>query len=60
MQKRLIMHWLIDNKVPFVPQESFLDELIKFFSQPKNGSHALHETWKVTKVEQHAFISRIS
>lgn len=49
MLKRVVMHWLILNQVPFYPTESFLDEIIRFFNATQSNEHTIHETWKIVK-----------
>jgi tRNA(Ile)-lysidine synthase len=47
--KRVLLLWLVQNKVPFVPTEKFLDELLRFMSQPRDGEHRVHEQWMLKK-----------
>lgn len=56
MQKRLLMHWLILNHVPFTPTERFLDEIVRFFEQPGSKEHAIHEHWSLVKEDKQAWI----
>ncbi len=58
LQRRIILHWLISESVPFVPQESFIDEIFKFLKGEHGGSHHLHETWKIEKKENWAWIKK--
>jgi tRNA(Ile)-lysidine synthase len=49
LQKRILVHWLILEQVPFVLTERFLDEVVRFFIQPESKGHALHEAWSLVK-----------
>src|SRR3990172_10012376 len=39
LQKRIILTWLCQEKVPFTPTETFFDEIIRFFRQPGSKTH---------------------
>lgn len=58
MQYRLLMHWLCIANVPFPPSHSFLDEIIRFLQQPGSKEHALHESWKIVKKKNQAWIAQ--
>ena len=45
LQKRVLMLWLIDQGLPFIPQETFLDEILRFIKHGKAPYHELHQTW---------------
>ncbi len=49
MQKRILVHWLCTEQVPFVPSEGLLQEIISFLTQPQDTSHALHTSWHIKK-----------
>lgn len=59
-QQRIILHWLVQEQVPFTPQESFVDEVIKFLRTPAGGTHQLHTHWYITKKQQWAWIEKRS
>lgn len=48
-QKRILIHFLIQNKVPFTPSEALLDEIMRFMKNKRSSSHALHESWALQK-----------
>ena len=58
MQKRLVLHWLIAEQVPFVPTEKFLQEIIRFLHQPEGKKHQMHETWSISKKQHSAHIEK--
>lgn len=60
LQKRVVLAWLISQKVPFSPSAGLLEEIIRFLSSPRGGKHQLDERWGVTKKEHMARILHIS
>ncbi|MCK4265031.1 tRNA lysidine(34) synthetase TilS [Candidatus Babeliales bacterium] len=59
LQKSLIICWLKKEKVSFNPSNSYLDEITKFISSPRGGSHSLHKAWKVIKKQGLFWIKKI-
>jgi tRNA(Ile)-lysidine synthase len=49
MQKRIILHWLCVNKVPFTPSAALIEEIIRFLITPRGGTHAIHQHWSFVK-----------
>lgn len=49
LQKRIIMHWLIAERVPFTPSTGLIDEIIRFIVQTKSSSHTLYGKWVIEK-----------
>ena len=49
LKRRVVLAWLIRNKVPFAPTERFLEEIIRFIDQPQGGEHKVAPTWSVVK-----------
>ena len=60
LKKRVIISWLIQEKVPFSPSEQFLQEIIKFFSQQSGKTHRLHTSWAISKKRGVATIEKFS
>lgn len=56
MQKRLILHWLMLENVPFTPTSAFFDEVLRFLYSTEGGSHRLSTMWELRKRHQKAFI----
>jgi tRNA(Ile)-lysidine synthetase-like protein len=54
MRRRLIIYWLVQEKVSFQPSEGFLHEIDRFLSSSHGGTHALSCSWKIVK-KQHQF-----
>lgn len=49
LQRRVIMYWLVKEQVPFVPQETFLQEILRFIRHLAGGSHQLNNRWRLVK-----------
>ena len=49
LQRRILIFWLMVEKVKFTPSLSHIDEIIRFLSHERGGSHQLHEDWKIVK-----------
>ena len=47
---RILILWLIQNKVPFSPSQGLLDEIIRFLKQPGNAKHSFYEKWQIIKM----------
>jgi tRNA(Ile)-lysidine synthetase-like protein len=59
LQHRVILHWLIAENVPFPITQAFLDEIIRFLSNPRGGTHTIHEQWKIVKKQKKASLIKI-
>lgn len=49
MQKRVLIAWFCANKVPFVASDRWLDEIIRFLTQPGSKTHRVHPNWAIVK-----------
>lgn len=49
LQERLLIHWLCQEKVPFPPTYSFLQEMLRFIRSPRGGTHTIHPSWCLKK-----------
>ncbi|TET06056.1 tRNA lysidine(34) synthetase TilS [Candidatus Dependentiae bacterium] len=49
LQKRVILHWLITEKVPFKPSEGLLNEILRFVQGPDSKKHQIHRFWILVK-----------
>ncbi len=56
LQKRILQTWLIKHNVQFSPSNSFLEEMLRFISSKKGGSHQLGTSWKIVKKQSHIWI----
>jgi tRNA(Ile)-lysidine synthase len=58
MQSRLIILWLRQEGVQFPVTQTFIDEITRFLCSPHGGTHALHETWRMKKRRNVAWIEK--
>ncbi len=59
--KRILIAWLIEHKVPFTPSDGFLNEMIRFISQPATKKqHPLHEQWMLCKNDNVLTIEKLT
>lgn len=56
LRNRIVMHWLIANKIPFTPSQGLFDEIVRFLENPGNGKHVLHQKWHIAKKDNSATI----
>lgn len=49
IQRRVILLWLIKEKVVFTPSNAHLREIIHFLISPRGGVHQLHPSWNIEK-----------
>ena len=58
MRHRLLLFWLIKEKVPFCPREAFFNEIHRFLSMNSPGEHQVQKGWKIVKKSGHARIEK--
>lgn len=58
MQKRLLLMWLVHEKVPFQPSDGFLGEVLHFLERPSGGYHELGRSWGIQKQNKLFWILR--
>ena len=56
MRQRLLLHWLVLERVPFVPTQNFFAEIERFLKHPGSKTHCIHERWGIQKNNQAATI----
>lgn len=49
MQKQLLLHWLITEKVQFTPSKALFDEMTRFLQNNKSNEHIFYQSWKMVK-----------
>ncbi len=54
--RRIIMQWLIREHVAFTPSSSLINEILRFLSSPRGGTHHISPTSKVCKQRGVAWI----
>lgn len=57
MQQRIIVHWLCAQKVQFPVTQAFIDEMIRFITTPKGGTHHIAPSWALTKIKKRVYIT---
>ena len=58
LQKRLLIYWLSQEKITFKPSEGYLEEILRFLSSERGGSHALGLNWKLFKKQNKFWIKK--
>jgi tRNA(Ile)-lysidine synthase len=56
LRYRVIMQWLINQKVKFPASQAFLDELMRFVQSSEKKEHLMNDNWKLVKKENLAWI----
>lgn len=46
---KIIIFWLIHEKVQFQLTEQFIDEIARFLKTPVGGAHQMHQEWSIEK-----------
>lgn len=49
LQKRILLHWICEEGVPFTPSQGFFQEIERFLHQHRDGDHLLNQTWHIKK-----------
>lgn len=49
LKNRILIEWLCKHKVPFVPSQGLLEELLKFLKQSHDGTHIFYNRWMIVK-----------
>lgn len=56
LQYRLLMHWLILEKMTLPTSSSFLDEVLRFLQQPGSKEHTIHHAWSIVKNKNKCYV----
>ncbi|MFH1253974.1 MAG: tRNA lysidine(34) synthetase TilS [bacterium] len=59
LAKRVVLHWLIQEKLAFNLSTNYLDEIIRFLNSPRGGTHVVGQKWKIYKKSNSFGISSI-
>jgi tRNA(Ile)-lysidine synthase len=59
-QKRLIVKWLCEEKVPFSPSNAYFCEITRFIENPRGGKHNLNNQWSIHKKQSRFWIEKCS
>ena len=49
LQKQLLLHWLINEKVIFTPSAALFDEILRFLHATKSKEHTFYNSWRIVK-----------
>ena len=49
LARRVVLHWLIQEKLAFNLSTNYLDEIIKFLNSDQGGTHTVGQNWKICK-----------
>jgi len=58
MQRRIILYWLIQEKVPFTPSADFINEILRFLLSERGGTHQIGQTIMLHKKQQRCWIEK--
>lgn len=58
IQRRVILRWLTDTQTPVTYSCGILDELIRFLTSPRGGTHHVSPTLSLRKYKNRATLSR--
>ena len=56
LHHRILVHWLISEKVSFPTTQAFLDEIRRFLKNPRGGTHTTHQKWSIVKKQKNTFL----
>ena len=56
LHHRILVHWLISEKVSFPTTQAFLDEILRFLKNPRGGTHTTHQKWSIVKKQKNTFL----
>lgn len=60
IKTRLLLKLICTAQVPFTPSTGLFEELLRFLSQPGDGSHTLYNAWKLCKKDGVCWITATS
>lgn len=58
MQKKILLHWFIHEKVSFTPSSALFNEVLQFFKNSKNNQHTFYGAWHIVKKGNHVTIEQ--
>ena len=58
LQRRIILHWLIKEKIKFSLSSSYLDEVLKFLNSKNGGQHKLSGSWQLCKKSNSFYLAK--
>ena len=58
LQRRVILHWLVAEQIPFTPSAGFINEIVRFLASREGGKHALGTHWSLNKKQQVVWLEK--
>ncbi len=58
IQKRVLLHWFITEKITFVPSDALFEEILRFLHNTKSNQHRFYNAWNIHKKKNTLTISR--
>lgn len=58
VQKQVLVHWIIEQQVPFTPSTAILDEIVRYLDTSNAPQHSVHPQWALAR--QGNFLSLIT
>jgi tRNA(Ile)-lysidine synthase len=49
LRTRVIILWLCEEKVYFIPSQGLFDEIVRFLEKPGSGTHDFYAKWQISK-----------
>ncbi|MFA6526895.1 MAG: tRNA lysidine(34) synthetase TilS [Candidatus Babeliales bacterium] len=59
LKRRVVLEWLIATQVSFLPSTRFIEEVIRFLSSPRGGSHCIASGCQIIKKKKDFWISSL-
>lgn len=56
IRQRILLTWLIEHQVSFVPSENFFAEIERFLNNKKSAAHQIHEEWRLIKKNKFLYL----
>ena len=60
LKTRILILWLCQAKVPFIPSQGLFDEMLRFLEKPGPGTHVFYGKWQIIKANLQANIASLS
>lgn len=57
IQKEIVIQWIIQHNLPCILTEAITEEIMRFLTSPRGGTHMITDHWHITKKRNLAFIN---
>ncbi len=58
LQKRLLIHWFVAEKIPFSLSSGLIDEILRFILSHRGGKHMVNNAWTLHKKNNFMWIEK--